>query len=193
MNGDNPAAKRIFDVVLAGLGLLAAAPVIAGCLLAIRATSPGPALFRQTRVGWRDTPFTCLKLRTMYAGAAQTATHEAKAVAVTPLGRHLRRWKIDELPQLWNVLMGEMSLVGPRPCLPSQTALVEARRALGVYELRPGITGVAQVAGVDMSDPERLAALDATYLREMSLGTDVALVLSSLIGRGQGDRIKSSN
>jgi len=115
------------------------------------------------------------------------------ASAVTPLGRHLRRLKLDELPQLWNILRGEMSFVGPRPCLPSQTALVKARRRHGLDRLRPGITGISQVAGVDMSDPERLATLDATYLQNMSLGTDIRLILATVLGAGQGDRVQSKS
>jgi len=110
---------------------------------------------------------------------------------VTPLGRWLRRLKLDELPQLWNVLRGDMSLVGPRPCLPSQTELIAERRARGVYALRPGITGVAQVAGVDMSDPPRLAALDATYLATVSAAADLRLLLATVRGAGRGDRIRA--
>lgn len=182
--------KRIFDIVLPAIGLVVAAPLLLLAILLIRLTSPGPAIFRQIRVGLNEKPFTCLKLRTMYRGTEHVPTHEAGASAITPIGRFLRRFKFDELPQLWNVLAGDMSLVGPRPCLPSQTALIAARRRYGLYELRPGITGVAQVAGVDMSDPERLAALDAAYLRDMSLVADIRLILATLLGSGQGDRVK---
>jgi O-antigen biosynthesis protein WbqP len=105
---------------------------------------------------------------------------------VTALGEHLRRFKIDELPQLWNVLIGDMSLVGPRPCLPSQIELVEARRRLGVLEMRPGITGLAQVSGVDMSDPNRLAEIDARYVRTQSLLGDFGLIWATLRGQGVG-------
>ena len=110
----------------------------------------------------------------MYSGTANLPTHEVQASSVTALGEHLRRFKVDELPQLCNVLIGDMSLVGPRPCLPSQTALVEARRHLGVFEVRPGITGLAQVNGVDMSDANRLAEIDAQYVRTQSLIGDSA-------------------
>jgi O-antigen biosynthesis protein WbqP len=106
--------------------------------------------------------------------------------SVTALGEHLRRFKIDELPQLCNVLMGDMSLVGPRPCLPSQVDLVEARRQLGVLAVRPGITGLAQVNGVDMSDASRLAAIDAQYVRTQSLFGDLRLIMATLRGRGVG-------
>jgi O-antigen biosynthesis protein WbqP len=109
-----------------------------------------------------------------------------QASAVTALGEHLRRFKIDELPQLYNVLAGDMSLVGPRPCLPSQTDLVAARRQLGVFEVRPGITGLAQVNGIDMSDANRLAEIDAQYVRTQSLMGDFRLIMATLRGQGVG-------
>lgn len=182
--------KRAFDIVLAATGLVVAAPLILAAAVLIRLTSPGPAIFLQTRVGLNEKPFTCLKLRTMYCETENVPTHEAGASSITPVGRLLRRFKFDELPQLWNVLAGRMSFVGPRPCLPSQTALIAARRAYGLYKLRPGITGVAQVAGVDMSDPEKLAALDAAYLHDMSLAADIRLILATALGSGQGDRVR---
>jgi O-antigen biosynthesis protein WbqP len=122
----------------------------------------------------------------MYSGTANLPTHEVQASSVTPLGEYLRRFKIDELPQLWNVLSGEMSLVGPRPCLPSQLDLVQARRRLGVLETRPGITGLAQVNGIDMSDANRLAEIDAQYVRTQSLMGDFRLILATLRGQGVG-------
>ncbi|WP_353643030.1 sugar transferase [Mesorhizobium sp. WSM2239] len=182
--------KRAFDIVLAATGLVVAAPLILAAAVLIRLTSPGPAIFRQTRVGLNEKPFTCLKLRTMYCETGNVPSHEAGASSITPVGRLLRRFKFDELPQLWNVLAGSMSFVGPRPCLPSQTALIAARRAYGLYKLCPGITGVAQVAGVDMSDPEKLAALDAAYLSDMSLAADIRLILATALGSGQGDRVR---
>ena len=184
--------KRIFDIVLALIGLVPAAPVILACVVAIRVTSPGPAIFRQKRVGLEEKPFTCLKLRTMYRDTRDAPSHETGASSVTPIGRRLRRFKLDELPQLWNVLKGEMSFVGPRPCLPSQTELIEARRAYGLQRIRPGITGVSQVAGLDMSDPKRLAASDATYLDRMSIGTDIRLIVATALGSGRGDRVNSA-
>ncbi len=110
--------------------------------------------------------FTCYKLRTMYSYTPSVGTHEVQLSSVTPIGRRLRRWKLDELPHLWNVLRGDMSLVGPRPCLPIQSELIEKRRQMGVLDFRPGITGLAQVAGVDMSDPERLANIDSRIRAE---------------------------
>jgi O-antigen biosynthesis protein WbqP len=186
--------KRSFDVLACVLFLLFFWPILLIVIIAIRLQSPGPAIFRQVRVGKNGRPFTCYKLRTMYSGTANLPTHEVQASSVTVLGEYLRRFKIDELPQLCNVLTGDMSLVGPRPCLPSQTALVEARRQLGVFEVRPGITGLAQVNGVDMSDADRLAELDAQYVRTQSLIGDFRLILATLRGQGVGvDQVVHSN
>jgi O-antigen biosynthesis protein WbqP len=186
--------KRAFDVVACGLFLLFFWPLLLIVVIAIRLQSSGPAIFRQIRVGKNGRPFTCYKLRTMYSGTANLPTHEVQASSVTPVGEHLRRFKIDELPQLCNVLIGDMSLVGPRPCLPSQTDLVAARRQLGVLEVRPGITGLAQVNGVDMSDANRLAEIDARYVRTQSLMGDFKLIMATLRGHGVGiDQVVHSN
>ncbi len=179
--------KRLLDIAVclalavpATLIVLVVLPVVA---LETRATP----LFRQRRVGRGERPFTLLKLRTMRADTPDGASHDIGAATITRSGRLLRRTKIDELPQLWNVLTGDMSLVGPRPCLPSQTELVAERRALGVDALRPGITGPAQVVGLDMSDPPRLARVDATYLGRWSLRHDLTLLVQTALGRGSGD------
>jgi O-antigen biosynthesis protein WbqP len=186
--------KRAFDVVACGLFLLLFWPILLIVIIAIRLQSPGPAIFKQVRVGKGGRAFTCYKFRTMYFGTANLPTHEVQPSSVTALGERLRRFKVDELPQLCNVLIGDMSLVGPRPCLPSQVDLVEARRRLGVLDVRPGITGLAQVNGVDMSDPNRLAEIDAQYVRTQSLIGDFRLILATLRGQGVGvDRIVHSN
>jgi O-antigen biosynthesis protein WbqP len=181
--------KRIFDLVAAAGGLLALFWLIGLLALLVRLTSAGPGLFAQARIGRNGRVFICWKLRTMAQGTPSLATHEMPAAAVTPLGTHLRRWKLDELPQLWNVLKGEMSLVGPRPCLPTQFDVIEARRALGVLALRPGITGLAQVRGIDMADPPRLARTDADYARTRSFAGDLAILARTLTGSGRGDHV----
>lgn len=174
--------QRSFDLALALPLAVLAFPVVLVAAAWIRLTSSGPAFFSQERVGRHEKPFRCRKLRTMYLGTRSVPTHEIGEDAVTPAGRVLRRLKLDELPQLWNVLTGEMSLVGPRPCLPTQTALIERRRELGVYALRPGITGLAQLSGIDMSDPKRCAETDAEYMRTRSLWTDTRILLTTLTG-----------
>ncbi len=175
------AAKRIFDLALALPGLVVAAPIVLVAMAVIRATSEGAAIFAQERVGRHEQPFRCYKLRTMYMHTPHVATHEVAASAITPVGAFLRRFKIDELPQLWNVVAGQMSMVGPRPCLPAQDELIRHRRALGVFSLRPGITGLAQVRGIDMSNPQRCAQTDAEYMRAISLGEDLRLIVRTVV------------
>lgn len=175
-----PTLKRSFDAVTSLGGLMLLSPVLLGLGILIRLTSPGPVIFSQVRVGRNEKPFTCHKFRTMHVGTEQRATHEVATSAITNTGKALRRFKLDELPQLWNVLKGEMSLVGPRPCLSSQHELIEERRKRGVYELLPGITGLAQVEGVDMSTPVRLAELDAEYMHRRSFGFDLGLILRTI-------------
>jgi len=151
----------------------------------------GAPLFRQTRVGRYQRPFVLLKFRTMRPDTPHVASHMADASAITPLGRFLRRSKLDELPQLWNVLTGDMSLVGPRPCLPSQKELIEERAKRKVFDARPGITGLAQINGVDMSTPEKLAQMDAEMLSTLGFGAYCHLVFLTALGKGRGDRVRS--
>jgi O-antigen biosynthesis protein WbqP len=182
---------RCVDFAAALGGGLLLLPVVVVVGLLVRRDSPGPALFRQERVGLNERRFTCLKLRTMSVGTPVAGTHEVQASAVTPLGRRLRHLKLDELPQLWNVIRGDMSLVGPRPCLPSQVELIEARRARGVFQVRPGVTGPAQVQGLDMSTPVALAEEDAIWAARPTVPQYFRLIFQTLGGRGQGDRIRA--
>ncbi|KQT85782.1 sugar transferase [Aurantimonas sp. Leaf443] len=182
--------KRIFDLLASLAGLVALGWLIVLLVVLVRRGSEGPGLFAQPRVGRGGSVFICYKLRTMHSATLSAPSHETPASAVTPLGAKLRHWKLDELPQLWNVLKGEMSLVGPRPCLPTQTVLVEERRARGVDRVRPGITGLAQVQGIDMSDPVRLAEEDARYVATRSFLGDLGLILRTVTGGGSGDRVK---
>ncbi|WP_333714750.1 hybrid nucleoside-diphosphate sugar epimerase/sugar transferase [Yoonia sp.] len=185
-------AKRIVDLV-AALALL----VFLGWLMvivwvAVRLDSPGPGLFRQERVGRNGKSFICYKFRTMQQGTKQAGTHEVGAASVTRLGRVLRKTKLDELPQIVNIFRNEMSLIGPRPCLPSQTALVAARQRAGVLTVKPGISGLAQVHDIDMSDPDRLARVDALYVAQASLVLDLRLMIKTLTGAGQGDKVRGA-
>ena len=170
--------------------------VFAGWILAIvwilvRLGSPGPGIFAQERVGKHGKTFVCYKFRTMKTGTRQAGTHELSADAITGVGAFLRKTKIDELPQVLNILRGELSLVGPRPGLPVQTRLTEARAAQGVFNVLPGITGLAQIQGIDMSDPERLAEVDARYIAQRGLLLDIKIIIATFLGRGQGDKVKS--
>lgn len=155
----------------------------------VRLDSPGPGIFAQERVGKDGKPFICYKFRTMRAGTLQAGTHEVSVDAVTPIGAFLRRTKLDELPQIWNILKGDVCLVGPRPGLPVQKELFAARQACGVFSVKPGITGWAQIHAVDMSDPERLAWWDAQYIGMRGILLDLRVMLATTFGRGRGDRV----
>jgi lipopolysaccharide/colanic/teichoic acid biosynthesis glycosyltransferase len=182
---------RLLDLAFSALGLLLGAPVL--LLLAIAGyLDTGSPLFRQVRVGRNQQPFVLVKFRTMRPGTAQVATHLADPAQVTRWGRFLRASKLDELPQLWNVLKGEMSLVGPRPCLPTQTELIAERARRGVFAVRPGITGLAQIQGIDMSDPVRLAEADARMVQTAGLRAYFSCLIRTVTGAGRGDRIRQT-
>jgi O-antigen biosynthesis protein WbqP len=180
---------RLMDVLLAGMGLVMLWPVLLVlCVLGwLDTRSP---LFRQQRVGRHQRPFMLVKLRTMRLGTASVPSHLASSESITTLGAFLRRTKLDELPQLWNVLQGDMSIVGPRPSLLNQHELIAARTSQGVYAFRPGITGLAQVKGIDMSTPELLALTDAHMLRELGVCNYFKFIFLTVRGKGSGDRVK---
>lgn len=182
---------RALDVVFALMGLIVTTPLFL-VLVVVGLLDTGSPIFRQVRVGRRQQPFTLWKFRTMRPDMASVATHLADAFAITPFGRFLRRTKLDELPQLWNVLTGEMSLVGPRPCLFNQEALMVERAGLGVFDVRPGITGLAQVQGIDMSTPRLLAETDAQMIKTLTLFNYFKYILLTVLGKGAGDRVKGS-
>ncbi|MGS2716917.1 sugar transferase [Eionea flava] len=181
---------RLLDFVLALLGLFFGFPVflliyIAGLF------DTGSPLFRQERVGRDKRPFMLIKFRTMALDTASVASHLASTSSITRLGSLLRKTKLDELPQLWNVLKGEMSLVGPRPGLFNQAELTEERERLGVFDVRPGITGLAQVNEIDMSTPKLLAETDSEMIKTLNIKSYFAYILMTVLGKGSGDRIKS--
>ncbi len=180
---------RALDVILSFIGLVVTVPLLL-VLAIIGLFDTGSPIFRQVRVGRRQQPFMLWKFRTMRPGTASVATHLADASDITPFGRFLRQTKLDELPQLWNVLMGDMSLVGPRPCLFNQQELIAERAAREVFNVRPGITGLAQVRGIDMSSPRLLAETDAQMIRILSLSSYLKYILLTVGGKGAGDRIK---
>jgi lipopolysaccharide/colanic/teichoic acid biosynthesis glycosyltransferase len=180
---------RILDVVFAVTGLLLTMPITA-VLFVLGLFDTGAPLLRQVRVGRHQKPFTLLKFRTMRAGTQLVATHLAKPEDVTPFGAFLRRTKLDELPQLWNVIKGEMSLVGPRPCLFNQHELIRERELRSVFTARPGITGLAQIQRIDMSTPQLLAETEEQMLRALNLMTYIKYVVKTGTGGGSGDQIR---
>lgn len=177
---------RVIDIIIAALGLVLTLPLMLLLIWLIRRETPGGALFRQTRIGKGGKPFTCLKFRTMFTGTGDRPTHQTGAANITRTGQLLRRLKLDELPQLINVLKGEMAIVGPRPCLPSQTELIAARTQYGALDVLPGITGLAQIEGVDMSSPARLAVMDGYYAANRTICMDLMIMLRTLTRMAAG-------
>jgi lipopolysaccharide/colanic/teichoic acid biosynthesis glycosyltransferase len=175
--------KRMVDVVVASLLLAGLSPVIAAVALATRFAMGRPVLFRQPRPGLGGTIFTVYKFRTMRQGPGSDAAR------LTPLGRFLRSVSLDELPQLWNVLKGDMSLVGPRPLLPQYLDRYSARQSRR-HEVRPGITGLAQVAGRNSLSWEERLELDVRYVESRSLRLDLSILVRTVRGviRRQGVR-----
>jgi lipopolysaccharide/colanic/teichoic acid biosynthesis glycosyltransferase len=179
---------RFFDVVFSLLGLIVGAPVL--LLLGLLGLfDTGAPIFRQVRVGRHQQPFTLVKFRTMAVDTASVATHLASSASITRFGHFLRRTKLDELPQLWNVLKGEMSLVGPRPGLFNQEQLTAERAKRGVFAVRPGITGLAQVNEIDMSTPALLAETDQRMIESLTLGSYFKYIFMTVAGKGAGDRV----
>ncbi len=179
--------KRVFDILLS-IALMPIALMV--CLivaLPIAIEARASPLFLQTRVGHRERPFRLLKLRTMHVRTPSIASHHLGGDAILKTGRLLRRLKVDELPQIWNVLVGSMSFVGPRPGLINQQDLTIARRRHDVFALIPGITGEAQIRGVDMSTPDLLAETDKLYDKPWSLKRDLAILWATVTGAGSGD------
>lgn len=171
--------KRAFDIVVSAIALVLLAPVMIGIGIAVRLDSPGPALHWSRRVGRDNVIFPMPKFRTMRTDVPDVATHLLSDPArwITPIGRILRRTSLDELPQLFSVLAGQMSLVGPRPALHNQEDLVELRTRAGVHRLRPGVTGWAQVNGRDEIPIPRKVELDAEYAARAGLLFDFKILL----------------
>lgn len=200
LTGSRQLIKNVFDRTLAGLGLLLLAPLLLGVALAVRLTSPGPAVFKQIRVGRRGQEFCVWKFRSMYVDAEQRLDdlrhlneHDGLLFKlrddprVTPIGRRLRTWSVDELPQLINVVRGDMSLVGPRPPLPSEVAKYVGhthRRLL----VKPGITGLWQVSGRSDLSWDDTVRLDLYYVENWSLGLDLSVLAKTVltVARGSG-------
>lgn len=179
---------RIFDFLFSFFGLLFLWPILL-IIFVLGYFDTGSPIFRQERVGKNQKPFTLIKFRTMPVNTQSVATHLVGASSVTKLGSFLRKTKLDELPQLINVVKGEMSLVGPRPCLFNQKELIDARQARGVFQVLPGVTGLAQVNEIDMSTPEKLAEWDEKMIQTMSLKNYFTYLIQTATGKGAGDRV----
>lgn len=169
--------KRFLDLVLAGTAVVVLSPFLLLTALAIRLEDGGPVLFVQERVGRRGRLFRFLKFRTMPVGTANVPSAHAETLSITPVGRLIRRASIDELPQLLNILRGDMSIVGPRPAIPAQSELLRMRATEGADDVRPGLTGAAQINSYDGMSEREKAQWDGWYARRVSFPTDVGIIL----------------
>lgn len=179
---------RTFDFIFSFLGILLLFPIFI-VLIIIGILDTRAPIFSQERVGKNKQPFKLYKFRSMYVNTQSVATHLASQSSVTKWGSFLRKSKLDELPQLFNVLKGEMSLVGPRPNLFNQVELIAERDQLGVYKVIPGITGLSQINKVDMSTPQLLAETDAKMTSNLTVVMYFKLIIMTVLGNGSGDRI----
>ena len=181
---------RFFDFLFSFVGLILFSPILLS-LIIVGFFDTGSPIFRQDRVGKGKQSFKLMKFRSMHVNAPSVATHLASSSYITRFGSFLRKSKLDELPQLWNVLVGDMSLVGPRPNLFSQEELILSRDSLGVYSVRPGITGLAQINKIDMSTPQLLAETDARMIQNLNILSYFKYIIFTIFGKGFGDRIKN--
>jgi lipopolysaccharide/colanic/teichoic acid biosynthesis glycosyltransferase len=180
---------RIFDIFFSFVGLVILCPFLIAFMI-IGYFDTGSPIFRQDRIGKGKKPFRLIKFRSMHVNAPSVATHLASASSITSFGGFLRKLKLDELPQLWNVFVGDMSLVGPRPNLFNQEELIHERDSRCVYTVRPGITGLAQINKIDMSTPQLLAETDAKMVKELNTLRYFKYIFLTVFGKGFGDRIK---
>jgi lipopolysaccharide/colanic/teichoic acid biosynthesis glycosyltransferase len=179
---------RTFDFLIAFFGLIITLPILF-IVTIIGYFDSGSPVFMQVRVGKNKRPFTLIKFRTMNKETKSVASHLADASSITKFGTFLRTTKIDELPQLINVIKGEMSIVGPRPNLFNQNELIQERDSRGIYDVLPGVTGLAQVNNIDMSTPKLLAVTDQKMIKTITLGYYFKYIIQTATGSGSGDTV----
>ena len=185
--------KRGTDIILSATLIVFLSPLMVIIAAIVALTSEGGALFKQKRLGRKESVFVCLKFRTMYSDAPHdvpTTEFIGMEKHVTPVGKILRRTSLDELPQLFNVLFGDMSMVGPRPLILNEGDITRMRRESGVYSVRPGITGFAQINGRDNVTDREKTELDKLYLEEMSFFTDLTILIMTPIRALRGKDIR---
>lgn len=176
-----PSIKCLGDISLAIFLLFILTPVYLLLALIIRLQDGGPAIFKQKRVGRNGQEFLFYKFRSMSVSAPNVESRETQKLQITPFGKFIRRTNLDELPQFYNVLKGDMSFIGPRPPIPAQKELVEMRRANGALALQPGLTGWAQINAFDGMPPEQKAAFDGEYAQRLSLGLDLLILVKTVV------------
>lgn len=182
------AVIRIFDFTFSLIGLITTSPILL-IVTILGYIDNGHPIFVQERVGKNQEPFTLIKFRTMSVDTKSVATHLADSSSITKLGAFLRKSKLDELPQLINVVKGDMSLVGPRPNLLNQEELIFERDSRGVYKVLPGVTGLSQIKEIDMSTPQLLAKTDKEMIDTMTVRKYFYLIAMTVLGKGRGDRV----
>ena len=183
---------RIFDILISFFGLIVLSPIFGFIYFLISLEKNNSPLFLQERLGKNKKKFTLVKFRTMRIDTKNCATHLVNPNKVTKIGRFLRKTKLDEIPQLWNVLKGDMSMVGPRPCLTNQKELITKRENLMLYKMKPGITGIAQIKKIDMSNPNKLVNIESQMMLNFNLYFYFYCLILTFVGIGFGDRINYS-
>ena len=153
----------------------------------------GKPIFIQERIGKNGKPFKLIKFRTMHIDTPSVSSHLVNINLVTKFGRIIRKLKFDELPQIINVIKGDMSLIGPRPCLPNQSELIKQRKSYNIFSVKPGITGLAQIKGIDMSEPKKLAVVDKEMISKFNQFNYFKFLFLTIYGKGLGDRLKVQN
>lgn len=171
--------KRCLDIASALTACFVFLPVVVFIPLLIKALDPGPVIFRQTRIGKNGTSFEIYKFRSMPVNTRSVASDQLEEVRLTWIGRFIRRTNLDELPQFFNIIKGDMSLVGPRPSIEAQRELIELRRESGALSCRPGLTGLAQICSFDGMPTSEKARLDAEYARSISFFGDVKIIIAT--------------
>ncbi|WP_305810637.1 sugar transferase [Photobacterium leiognathi] len=186
---NNCTLYRMFDLLLSAVGLILGWPILL-FVYCVGLADTGKPIFMQKRIGKNGRLFTLIKFRTMPIQTKSIATHLVDASSVSKIGALLRKTKLDELPQLINVLLGDMSFVGPRPCLDNQLDVIEEREKRGVLEVVPGITGLSQIRHIDMSTPKLLAETDAEMINTLTVRKYFQYIIATVSGAGRGDRLK---
>ncbi len=187
----NTKVIEIYDIFFSSIILFFLSPLIV-LILIICFFESGNPIFIQKRVGKNQKPFHLIKFRTMKVNTPSIASHLINKSSVTRFGRIIRLLKLDELPQLINVIKGDMSLVGPRPCLFNQLELIELREKYKLFKVKPGITGLSQINGIDMSNPQKLAETDFIMISNINQKNYFKYLLLTFFGKGFGDKVKKN-
>ena len=184
--------KRFLDITLVIIIIVTIGWILLSIFLIYKSFNDDPFFFTQERLGENKKSFKLIKIRTMKINTQEKPTHKLLSKDVTKIGMLLRKLKVDEIPQIINVLRGDMSFVGPRPCLHIQKELISEREKFNIFSIKPGISGLAQINKVDMSNPEVLVKYEYSYLKKRSFSFDLLIIFYTIIGKGTGDALKKN-